>query len=106
VGEVRVKCDFETDVHALRAGLEHVVREHPLFDGRTFAVQVVDADERAMTLRVLVSARSPSELFDLRCDVRERTILMLRDTERSLPRTRFSPARLEEALVPDPRSAS
>lgn len=104
IGEVKVKCDFETDVATFRREAEAFVRGHQLFDGRVFAVQVVDTDERAMTLRILVSGENPSQVFDLRCAVREWAIRTLRKLggEGALPRTRFARAHgFEETLAPE-----
>ena len=45
--------------------------------------------ERAVQIRALVSARNSSDLFDLRCFVREAIVAYLRDQQPgALPRTR------------------
>src|SRR5690606_17041989 len=56
IGTVLVPIDFGTPIARIRAEIERFVVQHPLFDGATFRVQVVDLSERTATLRVLVSA--------------------------------------------------
>ena len=52
-------------------------------------MQVTDANERAMQLRVLVSAGDAGRAWDLRCLVRERLIdFVRRDWPQFLPRMR------------------
>ena len=60
-------------------------------------IQVTDANEQAMQLRVLVSAGDAGQAWDLRCLVRERLIdFVRRDWPQFLPRMRtevqFRPA--------------
>jgi hypothetical protein len=52
-------------------------------------IQVTDASERAMQLRVLVSAADAGKAWDLRCGVREALIVyMQREWPRFLPHVR------------------
>ncbi|TFZ09051.1 mechanosensitive ion channel family protein [Ramlibacter humi] len=81
--------DFATPLEPLRAELRRVVEAAPEWDGRTAALVVADATERAMKLRVLVSARAAGPAFDLGCKVREALFaLMARDYPQYLPTTR------------------
>lgn len=91
IGDVFVYVDFGTPIHRLRPEIERFVRAHPLFDGRTVAVQVVDVTERAARVRVLVSARDAGSTFDLRCATREHVLGLLQRFEggRYLPRMRL-----------------
>lgn len=91
IGDVFVYVDFATPVDRLRPEIERFVRAHPLFDGRTLAVQVVDVTERAAKLRVLVSARDAGSTFDLRCATREHVLALIQrlDGGRYLPRMRL-----------------
>ena len=57
--------------------LERVCRASTLWDGRKCVLQVTDANDRAMTLRALVTAANPSATWDLRCEVREKLIAFL-----------------------------
>ena len=71
---------------AARRGASAWSRPSPEWDRRVCAVQVTDASERTMQLRVLVSAERFGQAFDLRCKVREALIAFLaREYPQSLP---------------------
>lgn len=91
IGTVLVPVDFGTPVARVRSEVERFVEGHPLFDGATLVVQVVELSERTATLRVLVSASDASRLFELRCAVREFMLGLLQqlDGGRYLPRIRL-----------------
>lgn len=98
LGTVFVHVDHAADIEALRALALDAVRAHTLWDGRVAAVQVTDMTPRTLEVRVLMSARGGSELFDLRCDVRETVVRALgRDLPGSLNRSRLM---LEEMETP------
>jgi len=89
LGEVFVFADWTLDVEALREELPRIVERTPLWDKQVRNIQVTDATERAVQIRALVSARNSSDLFDLRCFVREAIVAYLRDQQPgALPRTR------------------
>lgn len=103
--------DYCADVDAIRRKLEEIVRATTLWDGRVVNLQVTDATEMSMQLRVLVSARTASAAWDLRCLVREALIAFVcRELMSSLPQPRrqiISHIRSEEAsLAPGPSSCS
>jgi small-conductance mechanosensitive channel len=79
IGEVFVFADWTLDVEALRAEVPNIVARSPLWDKQVQVVQVTDVTERAVQVRTLVSARNSSELFDLRCFVREAIVAYIRD---------------------------
>jgi len=81
VGEVYVFADWTLDVEALRAELPKIVERSPLWDKQFQNVQVTDVTERAVQVRALVTARNSSELFDLRCFVREAIVAYIRDNQ-------------------------
>lgn len=99
LGEVKVPVDFQMPVRDLRAKVEKFVRAHPLFDGRTFNLQVTDMKDRSAEVRVLVSAKDSGKMFDLRCAVREFMLETLQGLEggRYLPRVRVD----DRALAAD-----
>lgn len=94
IGEVKVPVDFGAPVDRIRDEVTNFVKAHPLFDGRTVAVQVTGAQERTAELRVLVSAADASKVFDLRCATREHLLTILRgmDAGQYLPRVRVNPS--------------
>lgn len=76
-GAVVVYADFSVRVDAVREALPEILRSSAFWDGDMHAVQVTDVTETAMQLRVVVSARNAYDLWDLRCDVREKLIAWL-----------------------------
>jgi small-conductance mechanosensitive channel len=89
LGTVFLYLDYATPVDALRAEAGRLVKTFPEWDGRVFAVQVTDATDKAIQVRVLVSAADSGKTFDLRCKMREALIAFLaREYPQSLPVTR------------------
>jgi small-conductance mechanosensitive channel len=84
-GTVLMWFDHTVDVDELRTELHDVVQRSGLWDGRAFVLQVVDLGERAVQLRALVTARNASDLWDLRCHVREEVLATIRRRGLSLP---------------------
>lgn len=66
-----------------------IVEAAPQWDRRVAIIQVTDASERAMQLRVLVSAPDAGRAWELRCLVREHLIdFVRREWPQFLPRLR------------------
>src|SRR5262245_47172814 len=99
LGTVMLYVDFTAPVEAIRARLTEIAQASNLWDGRVVKLQVTDARENSIELRALASARSPSETFDLRCEIREKLIAFLqKEHPTALPHTRaeiLSPGRQE-----------
>ncbi|WP_372424151.1 mechanosensitive ion channel family protein [Salinarimonas chemoclinalis] len=92
IGAVVLHVDYGAPVAAIRARLEALVRENPLFDGDVVGLQVIDAGRDTMIVRGLMSARTPAEAWDLRCAVREALIAWLQaEHPRALPQVRSRP---------------
>ena len=70
-GSVTAWLDYGADVDELRRVVDRFLRSSQRWDRRFSNVQVVDLGESAMRVRILVTAVNASELWDLRCDVRE-----------------------------------
>ncbi|MBE7368593.1 mechanosensitive ion channel family protein [Ramlibacter pallidus] len=86
LGTVFLYLDYTAPLDAIRAEAKRIVEAAPEWDGRVFNVQVTDASERAMQVRVLVSANNSGKAFDLRCKVREGVLAFLaREHPQSLP---------------------
>jgi small-conductance mechanosensitive channel len=91
LGTIFVHVDHAADIAALREIALDAVRSHRLWDGRAAAVQVTDMTAHALEVRVLMSARGGSEMFDMRCDVREALVRALAEgLPESLRRARVS----------------
>lgn len=104
LGAVLLWVDFGFPVEALRAQAKELCEQRPEWDRRVCSVQVTDASDRAMQLRILVSSASASLNWDLRCFVRERLIEFIRrDHGEYLPRLRTESR--EDNKPPEPVSA-
>jgi small-conductance mechanosensitive channel len=89
MGEVFVFADWTLDVQALRAEIPKIVARTPLWDKQFTNLQVTDATAQAMQIRALVTARNSSDLWDLRCFVREEIVAFIREHQpEAFPRTR------------------
>jgi small-conductance mechanosensitive channel len=89
IGSVMIYVDYCADVPAIRKKLEQIVKTMPLWDGKVVNLQVSDATETSMQLRILVSARTAAAAWDLRCLVREALIAFVsKELRYSLPQPR------------------
>jgi small-conductance mechanosensitive channel len=90
LGTVSLRCDFSVPIEALRTHFEALMDAEPLWDGRVKKLQVTDSLEGAVEVRLLVSARDPGTLGDLRVSVREKLVTWLQTTGHGahLPQTR------------------
>ena len=80
LGTVMLWVDFRTGLEPLRAEALRLCEASSNWDRRVCVVQVTDTNERAMQVRVLVSASASGSNFDLRCEVREGLIAFLART--------------------------
>jgi small-conductance mechanosensitive channel len=108
LGTVFLHVDYATPVDAIRAEARRLVEAAPEWDQRVFGVQVTDATERTMQVRILVSAANSGKAFDLRCKVREGVLAFLaREYPQCLPLLRSpAPAPSAEAAWPEPSGAA
>jgi len=86
---VFLHVDYGTPIEPLRSELERIVEAAPEWDRRTANLMVVDATERTLKLRALVSAGNSGRAFDLGCKVREGLIAFVaREFPGCLPQLR------------------
>ena len=71
VGAVFLMVDYRMPLAPLREELKRLCDEAPEWDRRVCVLQLTDANEHAMQLRVLVSSADSGRNWDLRCRVRE-----------------------------------
>ena len=74
LGSILLYVDYSVPVESLRQKLKEIVKASPLWDGKVVVLQVVDATDKTLQLRALVSARNSGQAWDLRCEVREKLI--------------------------------
>ncbi len=93
LGTVEIWVDFSLPVEEVRQAADRICRAAPEWDGRLCLTQIIDANEKGMRLRVLVSAPDASRCWDLRCRVREHLLAWItQHYPESLPRIRgFQP---------------
>lgn len=91
LGSVFVWVDYSLPMDDARKALKTIIESNPLWDKRFWNLQVTDASEKTMQLRVLATAADSSKSWDLRCAVREQFIAYLRKNHpQSLPQVRAS----------------
>jgi small-conductance mechanosensitive channel len=89
LGSLMLWVDYATPIEPLRAEAKRLVETLTEWDGRVCNVQVTDATDKAIQVRVLVSAQSSGKNFDLRCKLREQLVAFLaREYPASLPLVR------------------
>ncbi|WP_326538048.1 mechanosensitive ion channel family protein [Pseudorhodoferax sp.] len=89
IGTVFLWVDYRTPLEPLRAEARRLCEASPHWDQRLCLLQVFEAGERSMQLRVLVTASDSGKAFDLRCAVREGLIAFIaRECPEHLPLVR------------------
>lgn len=89
LGTVFLYVDHTVPFDELRAALGEIVEASEYYDGRVWRLHVTDTTEKAVELRALMSASSAPNLWELRCEVREKLIAHLQDQfPDALPRLR------------------
>lgn len=89
LGTVFFSVDYLVPVAEVRQKTYEILQESDKWDQRAWGMQVTNATERTVELRVLMSAADSSTLWDLRCEVREKLLTFLQDNyPESFPRMR------------------
>ncbi|MCC5919499.1 MAG: mechanosensitive ion channel family protein [Cyclobacteriaceae bacterium] len=95
LGSVFIYVDFSLPVSELRTYYLDIIKKEPWWDGKVAAVQVTNATEKTQEIRILMSAGSAPEAFDLRCIVREKLIAYVRTHHpKSFPTLRFADTKI------------
>lgn len=85
---VYIALDFSVSVQRLRDELGKILHESPLWDRRTWNLQVTELGHDSVELRALMTARDATTAWDLRCEVREKLLTFLQGRPGTLPRRR------------------
>jgi small-conductance mechanosensitive channel len=89
LGIVTVEVDYRTPVAPVREAIGAMLADCALWNHEFRNLQVVEAGERSIRLRVLLSAPNADEAWELRCHVREWLIGWLQEHHpEALPRLR------------------
>jgi small-conductance mechanosensitive channel len=90
IGTAFFYLNYHAPIARLREKLKEILDTTPLWDGRSWALQVTDTQGQFMVVRALMSARNSSQTFDLRCLVREKMIAFITEEfPEALPSTRI-----------------
>ncbi len=89
LGTVFIYADYTLPVESVRQELARILENHAYWDGQVSNVQVTNASERTVEIRILLSAADSPSAWNLRVDVRERMLAFLqRQHPECLPRAR------------------
>lgn len=85
-GTVIVNVDWSVPIDELRDEVSKILAAHPDWDRRTGKTQIYDAKDRAVEVRVILSASNSDKLVRLRMDVREQIVRWLQKKGNHTPR--------------------
>jgi small-conductance mechanosensitive channel len=89
IGAMSLHVDYAAPVERIRTKAVEIVQASPLWDGQDLKLQVTEAHERTIELRVIASARTSGDAYDLACELREKLITFLQsEIPSALPRVR------------------
>ena len=89
IGTVFIYVDYTVPVEKVRQAVDRITRESQWWDRNVVNVQVTDAKTDTLELRILASGRNSPDVFNLRCEIREKIIDYLqREYPNALPRAR------------------
>jgi small-conductance mechanosensitive channel len=89
LAQVTLEVDYSTPVEAVRREAGAIVTSSPLWNGVSWNLQVTEAGDRTMRLRVVASAADSDRAWDLRCEIREKLIRYMQERHpEALPRVR------------------
>jgi hypothetical protein len=89
IGSVLLYLDYTAPVEAIRAKATEIVKDSDRWDGNVVNVQVTDAKQDTIEVRILMSAASSPVAWDLRCEVREKILAYIQsEFPSALPRRR------------------
>ena len=91
IGVVFLYVDFVVPVDEIRKEAKRIVEESKIWDRRVFAFQVTDFKSDSVEIRILATAGTAPEVFDIRCEIRERILSFLQSQyPNSFPKVRTS----------------
>ena len=89
LGTVTLHVDYSLPVDMVRDHLYEILKDHPLWDGKVWRLHVINATDKTVELRALMSTANASNAWELRCDVREKLLAFLQNNyPQCLPRLR------------------
>ncbi|WP_458626055.1 mechanosensitive ion channel family protein [Winogradskyella sp. PC D3.3] len=91
IGTVFFYVDYTFPVEELRKEFKTILINHPKWDNNIAKLLVTKTDQKTMELRATFSAKDASDIWDLRCDVREKLISFIQENYQDcLPNVRLN----------------
>lgn len=78
LGTVFIFTDYAIPLDQIRRELERIVAASPFWDGRVVKMHVTNTTDKSVEIRALMSAANSSDIWELRCLVREQLIEYIR----------------------------
>jgi small-conductance mechanosensitive channel len=98
VGSVFIYADYKIPFDPLRKELSRLLESTDLWDKNVNVLQVTDARQNTVEIRILVSAKNSPTAWDLRVFIREKMIdFIQKNYPESLPRTRVVMENVDES---------
>ncbi|WP_238524740.1 mechanosensitive ion channel family protein [Halanaerobium hydrogeniformans] len=89
LGTVFLYTDYTVPIDEIRKELDRLLEDNELWNNQVKVIQVTDATEKSMQLRILVSADDSPTAWELRVFLREHLIKFIKENyPESLPKTR------------------
>jgi small-conductance mechanosensitive channel len=89
IGTVMLYVDFTAPVEELRTHFKAIVSASPHWNQNTCALHVSNCDEVSMQIRLIASAPTAAQSWELQCEIREKMLDLLRSKySHALPRAR------------------
>ncbi|RQD76537.1 MAG: mechanosensitive ion channel family protein, partial [Halanaerobium sp. MSAO_Bac5] len=89
LGTVFLYTDYTVAIDEIRKELDRLLEDNELWNNQVKVIQVTDATEKSMQLRILVSADDSPTAWELRVFLREHLIKFIKENyPESLPKTR------------------
>lgn len=92
IGTVFLYVDYTFPVNELRKKFMTIINNHKLWDKKTTTLLVTNTDANSIELRVTFSAKNSSDVWKMRCEIREQLIAFIQEQfPESLPKLRREP---------------
>jgi small-conductance mechanosensitive channel len=89
IGTVLLYVDYSFPINALRSELMSLLKSNPLWSKKAADLLVTKADQLTIEIRASFSAKNASDVWDLRCTIREQLLeFMQQHHSASLPKLR------------------
>jgi small-conductance mechanosensitive channel len=89
IGTVLLYLDYSAPIAIIRKRVQEIAADSSLWDGQVIGVQMTECNGSTVEIRILLSAATAGEAFDLRCEIREKLIEFLQEKfPQALPHVR------------------